>query len=113
MFRNLGRLSPFIISTIDIPNPEASEFTRVDIIETGDIDSNKLSRLRKVDFMKRVHAALFAKIVVNRRGKANVVRQYIVIAGRLGQQSKFVWLDSSSPISKFCADGAIALECFL
>jgi hypothetical protein len=113
MFRNLGRLPPFIIPPIDISNPEPGEFSRVDIIETGDIDSYKLSRLRKVDFMKRVHAALFAKIVVNRRGMANVVRQYIVIAGRLRQQSKFVWLDSSSPISKFCTDGAIALECFL
>src|ERR1700685_901914 len=101
MFRDLGRLTPFIISPLDKPNPEPSEFTRVDIIETGDIDRNKLSRLRKVDFMKRVHAALFAKIVVNGRGMANVVRQYVIIAGRLGQQSKFVWLDSSSPISKF------------
>jgi hypothetical protein len=85
MFRNLGRLPPFISSPIDIPNPEVSEFSRVDIIETGDIDSDKLSRLRKVDFMKRVHAARFAKIVVNGRGKWNVVGQYVVMYRRQTQ----------------------------
>ena len=100
----LGLKPPTIIPPIHILDLEIGQFLRVHIIETRDINANKLPNLRFVDGVKRVNTASFAELLMV------CIRFVDVISNRVrtGEEFEIFGFGSDVPEADFPAGGAVA-----
>ena len=105
MLRHLGLIPPIIALSVRIPHSKPCLFLLINIIQTRNIDCNKLpTHLRNIASMERMHSTLLAKIIMH------LIRPHIVIRNIVPGREKLELgrLDFDGPVAQFATDGAVA-----